>query len=133
MDDFELTPTPDPGSPTGVYIPSDIQDCFQELDKMLPASLVEIIKASEKDQLLSYHFGLGMWMRNNWGLWTEGSRLKQYFDSLRVHDADSASSLIMTSYWHYLNMRPIELPRQIVYDKIARNELKNGPNTSNLS
>jgi hypothetical protein len=66
-------------------------------------------------------------------LWSTWSRLKQYFDSLGVHEADSISSLILASYWHYLNGRPVELPRQIVYDKIAREEIKSGPKAGNLS
>lgn len=100
---------------------------------MLPASLLGKIRFCEEADLIQQHFGLGMWMRNNWGLWSTWSRLKQYFDSLGVHEADSASSLILASYWRYLNGRPVELPRQIVYDKIARDEIKNGPKTGNLS
>ena len=74
--------TGDPLSPTGVYIPSDIQDCFRELDKMLAVSVRDEIRKNDEDDLSRYHFGLGMWIRNNWGLWIEESRLKQYFDSL---------------------------------------------------
>jgi hypothetical protein len=133
MDEIELTPTPDPHSPNGVYIPTDIQDCFQELDRLIPANIREKIRIREEADLTQNHFDLGIWMRNNWGLWLGHSRLKQYFDSLGVHDADSISSLILASYWRYLNGRPIELPRQIVYDKISRDEIKNGPQTGNLS
>lgn len=70
------------------------------------------------------HFGPGMWMRNNWGLWSDQSRLKQYFDSGGVYAADSISSLIVTSYWRYLNGCPIELPRQIMYNIIARDGMR---------
>ena len=82
MPNNEIAPTPDPLSPTGVYIPSDIQDCFRELDKMLAVSVRDEIRKNDEDDLSRYHFGLGMWIRNNWGLWIEESRLKQYFDSL---------------------------------------------------
>ena len=133
MEEIGFTPTPDPHSPSGVYIPADIQDCFRELDRMLPASLLASFRVCEEADLIQQHFGLGMWMRNNWGLWSAWSRLKQYFDSLGVYEADSASSLILASYWHYLNGRPIELRRLIVYDKILRDEIKNGPKTDNLS
>ncbi|MCJ7434938.1 MAG: hypothetical protein MUO77_15760 [Anaerolineales bacterium] len=102
MDDT-VNPTPDPNSPTGIYIPSDLQGCFRELDSMLPASMREDIRASEEASLARHHFGLGMWMRNNWGLWSEGSPLKQYFDGQGIHEADDASSMILTSYWRYLN------------------------------
>ena len=105
MDEIELTPTPDPDSPTGVYIPSDLQDCFRELDSMLSAGELEGIRGCEEINLIQHHFGLGTWMRNNWGLWSERSQLKQYFVSQGVQDADSASCLILVSYWRYLNQK----------------------------
>ena len=97
------------------------------MDKLLPADLREKIRSEEAADLFQQHFGLGRWLRNNWGLWLEGSHLTQYFTSLGVYDADSASSLILASYWRYLNNLPIELARQIVYDKIARGEIKKVP------
>jgi hypothetical protein len=71
MDDT-ITPTPDPNSPTSVYIPSDLQGCFRELDSALPANMREDIRTCEEFNLVRHHFGLGMWMRNNWGLWLVG-------------------------------------------------------------
>jgi hypothetical protein len=102
MDDT-ITPTPDPNSPTSFYIPFDLQGCFRELDSVLPASMREDIRACEEADLVRHHFGLGMWMRNNWGLWSAESPLKQYFDRQEIHDADDASSAILASYWKYLN------------------------------
>ena len=131
MDEFAITPTPDEHSPTGVYIPSDLQDCFLELDRILPSDICEGMRTCSEADLLHQHFGLGIWMRNNWGLWLPDSRLKQFFDGLGVRDADSVSSLILASYWRYLNGLPLELSRQIVYDKIMRDEIKNGPGPSN--
>ena len=133
MTENEITPNPDPNSPTGVYIPSDIQDCFQELDKMLTPSVRESFRTSDESGLFKYHFGLGMWIRNNWGLWIEDSRLKQYFDSLGGIHADDVSSLIITSYWNYLNGRPIELPKRIIYSKIERGAINGKANNGNLS
>lgn len=74
--DAEYNPTLDPNCATGVYIPVDIQDCFHELNKMLPDELVERIRCCE--------------------------------------DGD-----------------PLELPRQIAYDKIMREEIWNGPKPGN--
>jgi hypothetical protein len=39
------------------------------------------------------------------GVWSEWSQMKQYFASQGVQDADSASSLILVSYWRYLNQK----------------------------
>lgn len=131
MDELPLTPTPEPQSPTGVYIPSDLPDCFSELDKMLSVSLREDIRAGSETDLAQHHFGLGLWLRNHWGLWSVKSRLKLYFARFGIQDADTISNLILTSYWHYLNGRPVEVSRQIVYDKIMRAEIKHGPKPSN--
>lgn len=48
MNDNEYNPTIDPISLTGVYIPVNIQDCFHELDKMLPDELIELIRRCEE-------------------------------------------------------------------------------------
>ena len=106
MEENTLTPTPDPASPTNVYIPSNLQDCFRELDRMLPASIVKSIRGSKESDLTQHHFGLGMWMRNNWGLWSDWSRLKKYFDSQGITEADDTSRMILTLYWQYLNPKP---------------------------
>ncbi len=126
MDALTLTPTIDPQSPTGVYIPANLEDCFLELDKMLPAGMRESLRTAVEADLSRHHFGLGLWLRNNWRLWSASSHLRQYFDKLGVHHADSISSLILASYWRYLNSKPLELPRQIVYDKIGRSEIEKG-------
>ncbi len=59
---------------SGIYIPTDVQDAHNELDRMLSDTVKVQIKNGEPS-----HFGLGTWMRNNWGLWA-GGRLKCYFD-----------------------------------------------------
>ena len=130
MDDLSLNPTPDVQSPTGVYIPIDLQDCFHELDKMLPANVRNQIQDGSETDLSLHHFGLGIWMRNKWGLWSDEFPLKLYFARMGVYDADSISNLILSSYWRYLNGKPLNLPQQIVYDKIMRDEIENGPKPS---
>jgi hypothetical protein len=60
-----------------VYIPSDLQDCFKQLDKLMSSAEKQSFKSASENSLSSYHMGLGLWMRNNWGLW-KGSRLSNY-------------------------------------------------------
>lgn len=133
MTDYDLTPTPDKNSPTGIYIPSDLEDCFRELNRALPAGMIDEIKTCSEGDLSMQHFGLGMWMRNNWGLWKMEFRLAQYCSKIGFWDADDASSMIIESFWRHLNGRPIDIPRQIVYDKIAKDEIKNGPKSGDLN
>jgi hypothetical protein len=97
---------------------------------MLPASRITDIRDCEEVYLVLHHFGLSAWLRNNWGLWLPHSRLKRYFDDLGVYQADSASSIILAAYWHYLNGRPVDLQRLIVYDKMMREKILGGTDTN---
>ena len=54
--------------------------------------------------MIKYHLGLGMWMRNNWGLWG-GSRLQKYFTDKGVTHPEGMSSVILFYYWDWLQGR----------------------------
>jgi hypothetical protein len=110
----KISPTIDKSSPTGVYIPENLDDCFKELNKMLEVELIKEMKTGKEDEMSKYHRGLGMWMRNNWGLW-KGSRLKKYFNDLGINHPDDMSGIILTSFWRNLNNQPIKLEEQIKY------------------
>jgi len=52
------------------------------------------------------HFGIGMWMRNNWGLW-HGSELRDFLrNEYLLLDADGMSSLILDCLWSDRNVKP---------------------------
>lgn len=96
-----------------VYIPSDLQDCFKQLDKLLSSAEKKSFSSARENSLSSYHMGLGLWMRNNWGLW-KGSRLSNYFNRLGVLHPDDMSGIIIRYYHRYLNGHEFkidELPR----------------------
>ena len=108
---YRVTATIDSTSPTGVYIPTDLPDSFRELRRMLhPAFIAEFRADSQK--VIEHHFGLGLWMRNNWGLWG-GSRLAQAFNRLGIQHPDDMSGIILQSFWRELNGQPIRLEDQI--------------------
>ena len=56
----------------------------------------------EKVAATRLHHGLGMWIRNNWGLW-RNSKLKRYFLDRGILHPDEMSSIILSSYHRYLN------------------------------
>ena len=113
---YKVTPTEDKGSPSGLYIPKDIEDCFKELEKMLHPDLIQEMKSGTELDMAQHHFGLGRWMRNNWQLWGI-SRLSAYFNGLGVHHPDNMSGIILTSFWRHLNNKPIEFDKQIEHCK----------------
>ena len=57
---------------------------------------------AKRDDMIAYHLGLGMWMRNNWGLWG-GSRLQKYFREKGIGDPEEMSSVILFLYWDWLH------------------------------
>jgi hypothetical protein len=108
-----LKPTADPGSPVGVYVPLDLEDAFVELERMIHPMMLQTMRKKSEDQMHSYHFGLGMWMRNHWGLW-QGSRLSRWFNDRGVHHPDNMTAVILETFWRRLNGLPLMLE-----DKLA--------------
>lgn len=101
----------------GVYIPQNLEDCFVQIDEMLSDSLkTEFKKVSEKKFMSMTHFGLGMWIRNNWNLW-KGSRLTKYFNEKGIYHPDDMSGIILTSYHRKLTQNNIDFENQINYSK----------------
>ena len=87
----------------GVYIPRDLEDCFHTLDSILSVKSIRTIKAFDsRDDMVELHFGLGMWLRNNWGLWG-GSRLQVYLLDHGIKHPDDMSCVILKYYYDYLH------------------------------
>lgn len=87
----------------GVYIPRDLKDCFQQLDKILsPKDKDQIKFLKNRNETIQFHHSLGMWIRNNWGLWS-GSRLQVYLLEKKLDHPDSMSSTILKFYYDWLN------------------------------
>ena len=101
----------------GVYIPKNLTDCFVRLNTMARPKIINEFKKCPSEELIGkYHFGLGLWMRNNWSLWG-GSRLSIYFNNLGIKHPDDMSGIILTSYYRYLNNHDLDLEVQISYYK----------------
>ncbi|MFC1610377.1 DUF6794 domain-containing protein [Myxococcota bacterium] len=96
-----------------VYVPKDLEDALGRLDDRFSADEKEKIKKGEI-KAGHMHFGLGMWMRNNWGLW-KGSRLARYFNGLGIRHPDDMSGIILESYMRRLKGEPIELEKQVAH------------------
>lgn len=87
----------------GVYIPKDIKECFLQLDILLTKEDIKRIKGlKNKSETIEYHHSLGMWLRNNWGLWS-GSRLQIYLRDRMIDEPDEMSAMILEFYWEWLN------------------------------
>ena len=92
-----------------VKIPRTKEECFTILDEMLSAE--EKAHIAEIEDTIDLHFGLGMWIRNNWIYSQEGEAvealLKEFVDEedkdmpLFIHP-DDYSSTILDTYQEYL-------------------------------
>lgn len=111
-DKYRLHPTTLHSSPTGVYIPKDLPDTFTELDKMLSPAWRTEMRTGTEQAMFQYHSQLGMWIRNNWGLW-KGLRLAKWFHQYGIGMPDDMSGIIFVSYWRYLHHQPIAFQDQV--------------------
>lgn len=99
----------------GIYIPKDLEDCFRQLNGFWNDSIKNSIKMMKEDAFVAEsHFGIGMWIRNNWGLWGS-SRLSSYFSNLEIFHPDDMSGIILRSYHRKLNSKDIKLEEQIAH------------------
>lgn len=107
----------------GVFIPTDIFSCCKQLDLLLCDSTKQNIREKKDEmELAEYHFSIGLWMRNNWGLWG-GSRLQQYFFSKNVMHPDNMSGIILVAYNKYLNGQNLNIDTIINEQKIRNEKL----------
>ena len=75
---YQINATSDPNSPTGVYIPTNLEEAITELDKMLPVSLK--LKLLVDSFSWFYDFTLVDWLRNNWNLGDDSLLFKDVVD-----------------------------------------------------
>ena len=108
----------------GVYIPYNLYDCFIQLDFLFSDTLKsEMIATSGEELSGQYHFGFGMWMRNNWGLW-KNSRLWLYFYHKGVSHPDDISSLILKMYHRKITNTELSLQKDLESIKESMAETK---------
>ncbi|HHH53596.1 MAG TPA: hypothetical protein ENK91_08050 [Bacteroidetes bacterium] len=101
----------------GVYIPKNLDECLSEIDKKLSEKdKKEICEMNEKEFIGSSHFGLGIGLRNSWGLWKK-SRLVIHFNNMGIFHPDDMSGIILASYYRKLKGKKISLKKQVKYYK----------------
>jgi hypothetical protein len=92
-----------------VAIPKNLDECFNELNNILGALVINEIKKDKESDMRMFHYGLGTSIKNSWELWHTHSPLTQYFNQLGIQHADDMSDIILTSFWRYLHNQPINL------------------------
>ena len=85
-----------------IYIPKNLYESLTELDKILNfENKKQLIESKDSWQFNSHMGGLGMWIRNNWGI-NGGSRLSKYFNDRNIGKEifgnDEISGVIIEQY-----------------------------------
>lgn len=93
--------------------PKNLKQCYKFLDDLNADDVKRWLSREENEALAIAHMGIGMWMRNEWGLWSGKNELCEYFNKLGIEHADDMSGIILTSYHRLKNDKPIELESQI--------------------
>ncbi|MDA3882482.1 MAG: hypothetical protein PF481_04320 [Bacteroidales bacterium] len=97
------------------YKPINLEEAVNQLKIIHQDSTKQkIMEMSEDEFLAGAHFGLGMWIRNNWGLW-KGQELAKYFNSIGIYHPDDMSGIILTSYYRELHGQDWKIDEQIQY------------------
>ena len=86
--------------------------CISTLCTLIYCILACFKNKEESNAVTGLHFGLGMNIRNNWGLWDRKGYLYEYFENMEIYHPDDISSVILTSYHRMLNDKPIEINKQ---------------------
>lgn len=89
-------------------IPETLEECYSKLDSVLSESEKKVLKDSSKEQLASYHFSLGLWIRNNWIRPTD-SRIAKVFLDKGIPHPDDMSKMIIEGYYNHLNGKPYKI------------------------
>ncbi len=107
------------------YIPRDLDEAIEYFEcNWSDSSLTEFKNKEEREAVTPLHFGTGLYIRNNWGLWSGRSDLAKYFSKLGVFHADDRSGIILTSLYRHVNNKEIRLNEQVEFCKAywARSE-----------
>jgi len=94
--------------------PENLVESIVALGHILSVEDKECFKEwSEEKSVAKLHHSLGRWIRNNWGLWDENSKLSKWFKGRGIWHADDMSLIIITSYCRKTKGQPIKLQDQI--------------------
>ena len=94
--------------------PTTLEDCFWLLESNCDPKELEKAQSLSEDKFVGMsHHGMGMWIRNNWGLWSGDSGISKFFRDLGIYHADDMSGIILTSFHRHLLKKPLEIDKQV--------------------
>ena len=82
--------------------PNTFEEAIDQLSDMAYAESAhfdKLIAEGEDSFTATLHMHLGMWIRNNWGLWGKDGGLYEHFTSLGIGHADDMSNILLTTLY----------------------------------
>ena len=108
-----LPAAPPPRSLPDAPVPTTFDEAVIALRQRMPAeALVEFRRARDARVTREYYDSLGLWIRNNWGLWDRGPL---YRDIQRhgMDEPEEMSALLLSSVWRQLHEEPMTVAEHI--------------------
>ena len=107
-----MTDNENPGADKDKIYPKTVDEAVNQLLKDLPIREKHEVANAPENNFINFHLGLGMEIRNNFGLWGDNEELmnscREISGDKDLH-VDSASTVIIKALWEYLQKQP--LPR----------------------
>ena len=92
--------------------PAEFRPVFRVLDTLLTNGQRDTLRTALRDSAWRYHFSLGMFVRNEFGLW-QGGPLQSYFLARGVRHPDDMSDILLRAYGEHLRGEPVDVPALI--------------------
>ena len=111
-------------------IPSTLEAAVKQLEEGLSAEDREMIKALEfEDDMVGFHMGVGMGIRNAWGLWGD-SPLALHMRELGLTHADDMSSVILQCLWCKIHNESYRIEEKVEWYKAYWRNSEDPPRTA---
>jgi len=94
--------------------PTTLQEAITALKEEIGADGQTKLLNSSKEELVSYHHGLGALIRNSFGLWSVDSELMKHMTSLGFSHPDDVSASIIKECWLQLRGLPSEIQQDVI-------------------
>ena len=110
--------------------PKTLEEAHQELEELLSKDdLAKIDAMKSEKEMITYHFGLGMGMRNSWSLW-RGGPLARNMNKLGFHHPDDMSGVILATFWCKRHMKDFRLQERAAYYEVYWKAAADPPKTA---
>ena len=80
-------------------LPTTVDSAVRILRDVIPDEELSAIAAMTETDLVDLHLGLGLWIRNAFGLWKDDSALRE---ATGERDPDDAAQVIIRALWRSL-------------------------------